>query len=836
MGFAALRGGARLLTLLRASASLLLLALLAIVVGCPPPQADCNNGTGQCPAGEIVICSGVCARPLPYGAPCSDDPCSPAGACGPGLSCAPNHTCRNARLLGESCPDPGQPGWPCTSGDYCRDPKCAPVPQPPTCAAPHGPSLTTGDTCDSDYSSPACSPCDPGTHCINAPPSKTCSSPTCNNYCRKACDPNNGGSDCPCGFTCPGQSPKGIDGVSLPADYCYMCRDLTQACDDLNPCCDGSTCSGGTCCLLNNATCDVSHGNGDCCGGQHCYQAVSSGPATCQVCKAPGQVCLTDNDCCSNTCQGGYCRSTTGTCTEDLDCPVGQTCNCGVCANPTALGTACAPNAAASCLCAKTDQQAMCGPVFGGSDVCCVPTCHVCKTVQDCCLTGTTGEMQCQQTAFNGPMLCCAGLGASCGGPGDCCNGTSCQGGTCKSDSTGNAACSGGVQGCSPLGYACGASLGCCSPNVCNAGTCSAPGSYHLVSYLVNFYDQIDTSSVFDYTITSGTPVAVSALSQAYIITHSPDTILGVKFSLGPPATALGLGPLPLPVTPYSLDTFYPYPPTTVDSDVVIGGGGDARLFSIAGGAIKLSTVDSKTIAGDVIGASPAMPFDSSGPSGEEAFVTTAGKLYDIDFTATPPHISGTVDLPASGYGNPVGVDFGEDGTVWAITDAGWLVAYMSPGLNGALPLTGQMTFAGPPVAVAGGKSVSGTTGDLVVATAGDSSHSSALNIFHGGNAKDLNRLTYPLADYTVPSTAVPVGLRVTDDATEELAWVVIRNPNKLLLVNASTATLISTVGLPGVPIAINMGYQPSWTPSQGGFWANPHASAMFVHILVAEP
>ena len=83
-----------------------LVALIAAVVACPPPERSCGS---PCAPGEVVICSGVCARPIPIGEPCSLNPCAPDGACADGGTCISllgSTTCEPAIPLAGDCTAP----------------------------------------------------------------------------------------------------------------------------------------------------------------------------------------------------------------------------------------------------------------------------------------------------------------------------------------------------------------------------------------------------------------------------------------------------------------------------------------------------------------------------------------------------------------------------------------------------------------------------------------------------------------------------------------------------------------------------------------------------------
>lgn len=138
------------------------------------------------------------------------------------------------------------------------------------------------------------------------------------------------------------------------------------------------------------------------------------------------------------------------------------------------------------------------------------------------------------------------------------------------------------------------------------------------------------------------------------------------------------------------------------------------------------------------------------------------------------------------------------------------------------------MTFAGPPVAIAGAKSES--IGSVVVATARDQSHSPQLNIFHGGNGNDGQRGTF-----TLPGD--PVAMRVTTDGSVQYAWVVTRSPDELVVIDVSNDTQVNSMSLPGSPLGLYIGLRAGAAlPPNGCTCSSPKMSTGFIHILVAEP
>ena len=291
------------------------------------------------------------------------------------------------------------------------------------------------------------------------------------------------------------------------------------------------------------------------------------------------------------------------------------------------------------------------------------------------------------------------------------------------------------------------------------------------------------------------------------------------------------MNPVKLLIPPYTLDTFVPLGGGSLVFDALVGGGGEAAWYSIAlsGMTGTIQSTHAASVIGDAIAVSPAIAFEQK-PTFEAVVATNAAKLYDFDFSAQTPTLLNTNKQPVdvSAYGTPVSVDFGDNGDVWLITTGGWFVAYASPGLGEITSLKTQMTFAGPPVAIAGAKSES--IGSVVGATARDPSHSPQLNIFHGGNGNDAQRGTFPLP-------GDPVAMRATDNGSVQYAWVVTRSPDELVVVDVSNTTQVNAMSLPGEPLGLYIGLGVGAAlPASGCTCSSPKTSTGFVHVLVAEP
>ena len=161
-----------------------------------------------------------------------------------------------------------------------------------------------------------------------------------------------GSTDC-CTANCDATSKKCAAPVT-------QCKAPGATCATGNECCTFS-CTGGTCankqCVSDNGACGA---DTDCCGGRCAPDGMGGGTCTPlnTTCKTSGNACGPTDRCCSGTCNGGVCASTSfcvqngDVCSSNFEC-CGGSCidtskdasNCGAC------GTVCSGNhAAATCV------------------------------------------------------------------------------------------------------------------------------------------------------------------------------------------------------------------------------------------------------------------------------------------------------------------------------------------------------------------------------------------------------------------------------------------------------------------------------------------------------
>ena len=267
-------------------------------------QYDCECGSSNkdetctCVSGECV-CESDCTEECPACSSCDSKTktcvpdsitgavpeggsCSDSCECGEGFSCS-NGTC------GSDCTDTSD----CPDGQECQDNVC-----------------TT--PCSAEYPCPGDQNCQDG-KCIDG-----CGDGQTGSKCSSKCI-------CAEGYVCDENS------------FCREdCRSDGSACGSDGDCCNGSTCSDGTCAVV----CDEEH---PCPEGEECKEGV---------CKESCEHSC-DEGCCSNeTCIDGCCQSIAGCvpdaekpCRKDSDCPT-KCCQDGVCIPPQ---DACSVNTSYSC-------------------------------------------------------------------------------------------------------------------------------------------------------------------------------------------------------------------------------------------------------------------------------------------------------------------------------------------------------------------------------------------------------------------------------------------------------------------------------------------------------
>jgi hypothetical protein len=260
----------------------------------PPCEAD------DCDSGEERTCSDICVTPRTLGQSCTQTDCAWNSWCDgnyEGNSCV-NGVCRapangGLALWSECNPMDDE----CPANLFCLDaPTCSPGSANPFCMW----GRAHGELCDSDWDSPGCAPCFPGTDCVNG-------------HCRKVCgDPE----DCPCGV---------VGEVACIGEYCYRCAQLGDLCNPERPCCKEEENCGpqGRCCLDLGETCTVPE---DCCqNAETCINGV------CAECKSINESCSASSDCCDGKCKEGICVECSDDDTKPGQCTVsGQDGECAV--------------------------------------------------------------------------------------------------------------------------------------------------------------------------------------------------------------------------------------------------------------------------------------------------------------------------------------------------------------------------------------------------------------------------------------------------------------------------------------------------------------------------
>ena len=248
----------------------MIVAPTLMALRCDPTPAACN--ADDCASGQVRVVQDTCVAPLAPGTSCN--PRDPQDVCSGELSC----------INGRCVEGPTGVAAPCTLGQGCpfndgRAMFC----ERASCTDGLGEVCTyyskAFGSCDSNSTSPNCSPCEPGLTCTSG-------------LCVKSCAVD---ADCPCESD---GSPHGqcVNG------QCTECRSLGARCDNgARQCCtDGQTCGEDkTCCLERTESCTSSK---ECCGTDAC------GSGACQQCKELAQQCSDASECCGErSCRNGVC-------------------------------------------------------------------------------------------------------------------------------------------------------------------------------------------------------------------------------------------------------------------------------------------------------------------------------------------------------------------------------------------------------------------------------------------------------------------------------------------------------------------------------------------------
>ncbi|QRN93275.1 hypothetical protein JRI60_29235 [Archangium violaceum] len=337
--------------------------------------------------------------------------------------------------------------------------------------------------------------------------------PEANNLCRSAGEVCATGGQC-CSNSC-------LNGKCSST----LCLDEGGACSTAEQCCS-KTCTGGKCAPLADTsdTCKVlgqscTEATEDQCCSQNCQNGVCSRS---WVCKANGDICTQDAECCGNSCTaqpGGVGRCETisggggGGCLQDGNpCGSGSNCCSRTCVDLGYGTTVCQPvggckltgnfcTGNAICCGSGTISNVTCNEGRCDNGNACQPTGNICGTGKlpdggvikisapqnccdgktDVCKVDSSGVPRC----FGGASVCPDGYDsqnpACCINPGNSCQFSDqcCSGSLCLPDSTGNLKCQapstgGGADGgaggtCSPVGTRCDSDGGttCCPGTQC---------------------------------------------------------------------------------------------------------------------------------------------------------------------------------------------------------------------------------------------------------------------------------------------------------------------------------------------------------------------------------
>lgn len=832
------------------------------------PENPCEvteDGTafGQCASG--AVCSALLGRCI---ADQVAQPCDPsqAGICGDTEYCRPA-SCAGPQ--GPRCSLPNQAGLACNPGDQCTP--CAPG---LTCALPMNPSNPLSGI--------------EGT-CVLGPGLCT-SDAQCNSCAGATCLALDDVTQPTPGIA--SEAPGVLFGSATGHCYTCVqglgtgCSAQTPCCTPGYECEKTALPGEGTCCI---ATTGVACKPGDCCNGLVCRAVSAGASSTCEGCGQTEAFCQAGSDCCSGRCIGNTCREacpdkgesckTTADCCTGLDCntitgeceyPVahtcktdsdcagaGVTCTCGVCVdlNAEKPGDSCVQfGKQGTCVCQAADgkspapeptppEQTQCIPAgTPGTGTCCLGTCSLCQGNSECC--GNAEKLVvCEQLGDTASTSRCCGIqspngpqfgGAPCTQDSDCCSDYTCVNGKCKTCATKGCnqtiACSAG-GGCVALGNGCSKSgAACCGSAQCVNGTCQAATSrsYDLLSYAFSDYTStaIPSQPTFQAAITSGTPVALPAytpvggVKDEVVATNTPGQLVAFKYAANPMSVsqdfAVGIE------APFNLMDIVP--PGTAEQastfDAVAGQSGAATYYQIVNKAINQQNV--ATVNGNAVAVSASTNFDYT--SQKDVTIGTdyaGGKLYHFEFADTPPLQEGFFDLGNAGLGTPISVDTASMDT-WVVTQSpNTFIRFGVP----ALGIEHQASLdpsLGTPVAVSGAKTLAQGYPYIVVLFAPNGSGPGQVLAYDSGNVLD----PLPITNSFI---GTPVGMAVTANGSAQFAWIATHAPDQILLFNVSiSASPVTTISLPGTPIAVTVGLNS--TSSTSG------DKTGMLHVVVAEP
>lgn len=266
--------------------------------------------------------------------------------------------------------------------------------------------------------------------------------------------------DCAPGLTC--QSLNGSQPV------CTQPKTQGQQCAQSNECATYLWCNPQTHACEQQPGVSV----GD---GQYCYHSGVGGGAGAGgaggsggfggaggACQVNGGSCAYSSDCCSGSCQEGYCSPSSclndgNYCSSASQCCSGQ-CSNGICGAPSCGQTGSYCTSSSQCCSGLTCNNYACGttPSCGSSG-------SYCSYASDCC-----SGLLCN--GYTGQCATCGSSGYSCAADGDCCSGLTCNNYVCGTTPT-----------CKQSGQTCSYTSDCCSGLTCSSGyctTCGATGTY----------------------------------------------------------------------------------------------------------------------------------------------------------------------------------------------------------------------------------------------------------------------------------------------------------------------------------------------------------------------
>jgi hypothetical protein len=208
-------------------------------------------------------------------------------------------------------------------------------------------------------------------------------------------------------------------------------------------------------------------GTVSCCGGLKCDTGVC-------ICRAPGDACMTSDDCCSRdnfACVNNVCTST-ATCSV----APGDVCSKGAAAPACCTnGRTCASSAGVTRCCSDTagkcsNDNGCCGAGVCQGGTCCQPTNTTCGNTDQCCSGNVCESGKCVKEM----VTCTLAEGATCvqSSETECCAGNR----KCYAKTGTTFTCSVG------LNEACTMDSGCSGVGVCSSGVCKIPaGSKYCV-------------------------------------------------------------------------------------------------------------------------------------------------------------------------------------------------------------------------------------------------------------------------------------------------------------------------------------------------------------------